>query len=433
MILLPVADGFACTGFFSSKDNLMLVGNNEDWYNPFSQFWVIPGNKKELGVIYFGFEHKFPFGGMNEKGLFFDSYSSPALEAVNSKNKKKFNGDLVDKVMKECGTVEEALTLISDYNLEFMSGYQIFLADKTGNSAIIEGDEIIKKKGDYQIATNFHQSKTKDNSIRCWRYNRAERMLKNSNTISIDFFKSILNETSQNGQYPTQYSNIYDLKNGIIHLYQFQDFTNVCKIDLKAELKKGKHARWLSSLFPKNDLKDSYIRMYVHQGRIKLQPPHFINFKILFFACAIIFISVIAFKVLYLIFRFLLKSKKVNYPASYKESAPLEKAAHYFGLVVSVFGLVFVYAFWKYTEVINYGLPCWNAPGLTKIEQLLLLVPLIMGICASVQVIFTILAWLKGYWSLKMRCHYTLVTIVAGLVVGLLIYWDLLKFCIGNQ
>jgi hypothetical protein len=433
MILLPAADGFACTGFFSSKDDLMLVGNNKDWFDPFTQYRVIPGNEKQYGVIYFGFDGYFSVGGMNEQGLFFDRYATPVLEVINSKNKNKFNGNLFEKVMKECATVEEALKLISDYNLEFTRTLQFFLADKTGNSAIIEGDEITRKKGNYQIVTNFRQSKTKIADYSCWRYTIVDWALKKNDPISIDLFKKLLKETSHSGEHPTQYSNIFDLKNGIVYLYQFHDFDHVFKIDLKEELKKGDHAYWLSSVFPKNDSKDSYIKIYVKEKGIKLQPPHFIYFKILFLACAIVFISVIALKILYLIFRFLLKSKKVNYPASYKESAQLEKTAHYVGVVVSVFGLVFVYAFWKYTAVINYGLPCWNAPGLTKTEQLLLLVPMIMGICTLAQIIFTIFAWLKSYWSLKIRCPYTLVTMASGLIVGLLIYWDLLRFCMNSK
>lgn len=187
VVSLPL---FACTGFFSSKDNLMLVGNNEDWHNPFTQFWVIPGHKNEYGVIYFGFENKFPQGGMNEQGLFFDGYATLPLEVVNSKNKKKFNGNLFDKVMKECATVEEALKLISDYNLEFMRKFQIFLADKTGNSAIIEGDEIIRKKGDYQIVTNFYQSKTKIADYSCWRYAIVDWALKKTIRYPLIFLKS---------------------------------------------------------------------------------------------------------------------------------------------------------------------------------------------------------------------------------------------------
>jgi hypothetical protein len=424
---------FACTGFFSSKDDMMLVGNNEDWYNPFTQFWVISGNKQEYGVIYFGFDDKAPQGGMNEQGLFFDGYATPPSEVINSKNKKKFHGFIFDKVMKECATVEEALKLISDYNLEFMRKFQIFLADKTGNSVIVEGDEIVRKNGSYQIVTNFRQSKTKSADYPCWRYAIVDWKLKENNPISIDLFRSILSDTSQRGEYPTQYSNIYDLKNGIIYLYQFRDFDHVFKIDLKEELKKGDHSYQLSSIFPENDMKKRYIKMFIEKHKLKLLPPHLIYFKIFLFGCAAIFFSVIVLKVLYWIFRFLLKSKKIDYPGPFRESALLKITAHYIGILVSIFGLILVFAFLKYSFIINIGLPCWNAPGLTKVEQLLLLVPMITGILTLAQVIFTFIAWKKRYGSLKMRCHYTLVTIASGLMVGLLIYWDLLRFCINSK
>ncbi len=78
-------------------------------------------------------------------------------------------------------------------------------------------------------------------------------MLKNSEDISIDLFRSILAKTHQEpGQKqgsPTQYSNIYDLKNGVIYLYHFHDYSDVVRIDLYEELKRGEHSYNISSLF----------------------------------------------------------------------------------------------------------------------------------------------------------------------------------------
>ena len=52
----------------------------------------------------------------------------------------------------------------------------------------------------------------------------------------------ILEATHQEGRFPTQYSNIYDVKNQLIYLYHFHNFQKEYKIDLKKELAKGKHS-----------------------------------------------------------------------------------------------------------------------------------------------------------------------------------------------
>ena len=50
---------------------------------------------------------------------------------------------------------------------------------------------------------------------------------------------------------PTTYSNIYDLKRGIVHVYHFHNFENAVTFDLAEELKKGKRHIELPSLFPR--------------------------------------------------------------------------------------------------------------------------------------------------------------------------------------
>jgi hypothetical protein len=73
-------------------------------------------------------------------------------------------------------------------------------------------------------------------------------MLKDSSTeASIELAARVLEATSQLN---TQYSNICDLKNGVIYLYHFHDFGRMLKVDLKEELKKGCHVEKLPELFP---------------------------------------------------------------------------------------------------------------------------------------------------------------------------------------
>ena len=119
-----------------------------------------------------------------------------------------------------------------------MGKWQILFADSTGASVIIEGDEIIQKEKHYQAMTNFNQSLS-DSPYSCTRYNTAVEMLDTSNDISINLCRDICDATHQVHDWYTQYSNVCDLKNGIIYLYLKYNFDDVTIIDLKEELQKG--------------------------------------------------------------------------------------------------------------------------------------------------------------------------------------------------
>jgi hypothetical protein len=132
-----------------------------------------------------------------------------------------------------------------------MSRAMLFFADDTGDAAIIEGDEIVRKTGKYQVVTNFYQSEVKREDVHCRRYNTADRMLAAADNVTIELCKQILDATHQEGRNPTVYSNIYDAKRRLVYLYHFHDFENVVVINLAEELKKGSRRLDLPALFVK--------------------------------------------------------------------------------------------------------------------------------------------------------------------------------------
>ena len=250
---------FACTAFMSEGNDMVLVGNNEDYSNPYTKLWFIPSTNGQYGRVYFGYDDWRPQGGMNDQGLFFDAFATAPLEVKLSKDKPKFKGNFFDTFMAKYASVEAVLDFFNQYNLEFMLKFQLLIVDKTGDSAIIEGDQIIRKKNPYQVVTNFYQSKVAYRDFPCeWykggclRYQIAENRLKENRAVSVEHFRDTLKATHQNTlSTRTLYSNIYDLKNGIIHLYHFHNFDNEVIINLKEELKKGRHYYEIPSLFGK--------------------------------------------------------------------------------------------------------------------------------------------------------------------------------------
>ncbi|MFC2161217.1 DUF3471 domain-containing protein [Acidobacteriota bacterium] len=258
ILVLSYSSLFSCTVFYYANGKIVLGGNSEDWSDPFSRIWFLPAEEKSHGRVYFGFREGGYMGGMNDQGLFFDGLATDVLKVTLSANKETYQGDLIDKVMSECSSVDEVLAVFDKYNLQFMERVMFFFGDKKGNSAIIEGDVVIRKKGNFQICTNFYQSQFEPGSITDRRYKRAEKIFKDNDDITLDVFRKIFAATHQEGQYPTQYSNIYDLKNGLIYIYHFHNYENVVVLNLSEELEKGKHTYDLASLFPETFAAEAY-------------------------------------------------------------------------------------------------------------------------------------------------------------------------------
>ena len=188
---------------------------------------------------------------MNEKGLFWDGLATPYLEVINSSDKPYFNGHIVDYILDTCETCDEALEVFDQYNLKIFENAQILIGDKYGDSFIIEGDVIHRKTDYFQVATNFYLSQHPDPPYPCWRYNTALEMFENNpiEDLSVDFCASVLDAVHQEGAYPTLYSNVYDLKNGLIYLYYNHNFNNVKIFNLEDEFEYGYHSYSIPELF----------------------------------------------------------------------------------------------------------------------------------------------------------------------------------------
>lgn len=271
-LLVLVSTAFSCAGILKSDGNNVLFGNNEDWKNPNTVITYVPAEDDLYGWIYFGFDDGYPQGGMNEKGLVYDGFATASKPVKNSLDKEFFQDNLIEYAMRTCATVEEVEHLASKYNLAFLERAMLMFADANGNSIIIEGDEIVKKKGDHHICTNFYQSELKfGDDIPCNRYKIADKILKDCD-VNVDNFRKVLAAVHQEGDWGgTQYSNIYDLKNGLIYLYHFHNYENVVVLNFKKELEKGKRTQKLPELFSGNHAFDYHLLRYSRQPHLALE------------------------------------------------------------------------------------------------------------------------------------------------------------------
>ena len=259
MIFVMVTSSNACTIFSAAQGNTVLAGNNEDYNNLKTRVWFFPPSDQGYGRVGFGAVagtiNRIE-GGMNDQGLFYDCFATAFLRPVNSIGKPYYQDSsdhyrysLESYCLSVCSTIDEVLELYDNYNLQHMERYQVLWGDKNGDSIIIEGDDIIFKEGDYQVVTNFIQTHPQLGGYPCWRYDTAVNMLEEMDELSVEYFASICGATHQTGMYPSVYSNVYDLTEGIVYLYYFYNYENVIEINLEEELALGEHVYFLADLF----------------------------------------------------------------------------------------------------------------------------------------------------------------------------------------
>ena len=250
----PLAPEQGCTVLYATDGVSAFGGNNEDFMNPLTKMWVIPGENGDYGRVYFGFEDLHAQGGMNEKGLFIDGLGIDQPCTVDTTGKQEYPANLVDKIMCECATVDCAIEQFERYYASEYWFWQFLLGDATGVSAIIEADAIIRQEGAYQVATNFLQSTTSEaQALQLdWRYREATELFEAAETLDVGLMRDILDAVHVSGDVNTLYSNVYDLTEQIVYLYHFHDFEDVVIIDLAAVLAKGLYVVDLPTLFPSN-------------------------------------------------------------------------------------------------------------------------------------------------------------------------------------
>jgi hypothetical protein len=241
----------ACTVFCVVRDGQVLFCNNEDYIKP-GYIWFVPAAKGRLARVNLGFDDRFAQGSMNESGLAFDS---TAVGPVPWKPdpEKKTPRNLIEQIMNECGTVAQALATFEKFNCSHLAAGQFLFADATGDAAVVawlpeSGLSITRIASDHLIATNTRLGMS---GYRCQRFVRAEQLLAGSPTANPNSLAAVLNAVHQRGPGGfTSYSNIFDLKNRKIYLYNLANYEEAIELDLDQELgRRATKPRPLADLF----------------------------------------------------------------------------------------------------------------------------------------------------------------------------------------
>ena len=249
----------ACTSLAAlNPDGQAVFGRNFDWKHRSSLllFTDPPGGYASVSMVdlyYLGLEgmQEIPWSkrfillgapyatidGMNECGVAIAQNAVPRKKFPKDPNKPTLlNSQIVRLVLDHAKDVDEALTLIRQYNIDFADTCVHFhIADVSGKSAIVEymddGISIVRGEKNWQVSTNYLFSEEPQPD--CWRYNKAsESLVKENGDITDSQAMNILQGTSQES---TTWSAVYNMSTGGINLAMGKDYDDVHTFELSME------------------------------------------------------------------------------------------------------------------------------------------------------------------------------------------------------
>jgi len=249
----------SCTIFTVTMGNTTLFGNNEDYPLPGTYVWLMPSQILELpseaisiyGAIVFGFDGNdqpvdgYPQGGMNDQGLCCDGNGLPPAPITPYPERETPYAYPFYQILWECSTVNETIEWFKTHYLGSSLPGQFHFADATGDAVVIsagtDGELAYTRigNGTYLVSTNFNLANLENGEYPCTRYQTACSRLDEIESeidLTIESCRDILEAVHQEGI--TAYSNILDLVNRDIYIYQMHDFSKVIKLNLAEELDK---------------------------------------------------------------------------------------------------------------------------------------------------------------------------------------------------
>jgi hypothetical protein len=203
--------------------------------------------------------------GINEKGLCTSIMALPKQASQQDTPKHDVGTTLIMRLwLDRCATVQEALDLLETVDVRHDaavgSGYHYMVADANGDCAVVEFNKedgwktmIVRKAQDanYMLVTNHLLSPKyyttepdpavgNPHSKSWWRYETAGAYLAGHNgTLSLDEAQECLSQVHwkdlvwDNGTVEdTQYSNVYDQKNIVLYLRNWNDYETTCQFAL---------------------------------------------------------------------------------------------------------------------------------------------------------------------------------------------------------
>jgi hypothetical protein len=281
------SDFSQCTIFTVSQGERVFFGGNGDWVNFDSNYyWVDPGSDTSYGAIYFGVPENVQ-QGFNEKGLAYDANGVPIAPVKEHPGREPVYGSYASysiQILQECATVEEVIEWVQEHQWHEQMHDQLHFADATGDAVVIsagpDGKVAFTRKpqGDsFLVSTNFNLANPSTGSYPCWRYDRAEELLKdidNWEDLTAERAASVLDAVHvESATSWTIMSVVGDLPRGLVYVYLFHQFDAPIVLDVAEEIAGDRNPGPLRDLFPPetlNQVDQAYQRLMERSVRCNL-------------------------------------------------------------------------------------------------------------------------------------------------------------------
>ena len=174
-----------------------------------------------------------PFDGMNERGLVVGMAAVPDGNTLPDPGKETIDSlQVIRKVLDLAGTVDEAVTVLQQYNIEWGSGPPLhyLIADRSGQSALVEfyrsKIQVIPTDKPWHLATNFLVSAVGDSTTgHCLRYDKIyQRLSTTAGRIDAAEAMQLLRDVSQAN---TQWSVVYSLSTGDVNVSMGREYRHM--------------------------------------------------------------------------------------------------------------------------------------------------------------------------------------------------------------
>jgi hypothetical protein len=242
--LLPLAwlPASACTVFVLTDQDRTLFFNNEDWFNRATRIWFVPADKDRLGCAYVGFDDGWAQGGVNSAGLAFDWVSGYADNYQPDPKLRRVRGNPSERMLETCRTVDEAMAFYrANLEPDFRRS-RLLVADRTGASVAIGSRD-----------GQLHMVRLDGNRGFGYGQKQLEQSLPGTTQATLEAGSEILRACLQTGDGGTKYSTVYDLRSQVIFVFPEPAKNESVRLDLKAELAKGRHTYDIARLKPGKD------------------------------------------------------------------------------------------------------------------------------------------------------------------------------------
>lgn len=247
-------------------DGKTMVGCNEDAWRTSSRIWFENAKvENEYGVAFTGSRQvgpdKFALqSGMNEAGLVFSRLASYHPEIFNAHSgKKKIDNEVsyLSSIMHTCATVDEVAEFVSQYDHSIFIDDVFIYIDSFGRYLVVEPYHLIHGNDSNYVLSNFCPSITEQESARKLdRYRAGEDFLKMHDSEASLSYCTALSDTmhvcrDRNGD-GTLLTSIWDVEEGLVHLFFYHSFDTSVQFNISEELSKGDHMVDIVELFPAN-------------------------------------------------------------------------------------------------------------------------------------------------------------------------------------